>query len=76
MWNCSVSFHGINVIRQGHPSSDYCAFDKTIFYFLAHNVKPGKIAETRRPTRDFLLRHVCLKLSAFRCVSQNTRVVP
>ena len=30
MWNCSVSFHGINVIRQGHPSSDYCAFDKTI----------------------------------------------
>ena len=30
MWNCSVSFHGINVIHQGHPSSDYCAFDKTI----------------------------------------------
>ena len=31
MWNCSVSFHGINVIRQGHPSSNYCTFDKTIF---------------------------------------------
>ena len=31
MWNCSVSFHGINVIRQGHPSSDYCAFQKAIF---------------------------------------------
>ena len=30
MWNCSVPFHGINVIHQGHPSSDYCAFDKTI----------------------------------------------
>ena len=31
MWNCSVSFHGINVIRQGHPSSDYCAFQTAIF---------------------------------------------
>jgi hypothetical protein len=31
MWNCSVSFHGINVIRQGHPSSDYCAFQNAIF---------------------------------------------
>ena len=63
MSNCSVSFHGINVIRQGHPSSDYCAFDKAIVQFLADNVKPGKIAETTRPTREFLLRHVCLDLS-------------
>ena len=30
MWNCSVYFHGINVIRQGHPSSDYCAFQTAI----------------------------------------------
>jgi hypothetical protein len=55
MSNCSVSFHGINVIRQGYPSTDYCAFDKAIAQFLADNVKPGKIAETTR--------HVCLDLS-------------
>jgi hypothetical protein len=46
-----VPFHGINV-KYIHPSSDYCAFEKTIISFLAHNVKSGKIAETTRPTRE------------------------
>ena len=52
----SVFIHGINpIIKIFHrQTSDYYTFDKTI-KFLAHKVKSGKIAETTRPRREYLI---------------------
>jgi hypothetical protein len=51
-----VFIHGINpIIKIFHrQTSDYYTFDKTI-KFLAHKVKSGKIAETTRPRREYLI---------------------
>lgn len=46
-----------------HPSFRLLAFDKTIFKFLAHNMKSGKIAETTRQSQRRELNSHCAMLS-------------